>query len=240
MNIKHIFILIPAKNEELLLPRCLYSILDASRMISPHINIEIILCVDSSTDNTFEIGKKILNNKGKIFSCNKGNVGAARRMAAQYALEKYQGSLRSCWIANTDADCKVPIDWLEKQLLWANNGKHAITGIVKVDSYEEHHPAVPKLFQNDYVIHPDGSHPHIHGANLGVRADVYLKVGGWRELSTAEDHDLWNRLNRLNFELVTDANLFVITSGRKVGRAPMGFANKLDSYNGLINDNLGK
>ena len=29
---------------------------------------------------------------------------------------------------------------------------------------------------------------------MGVRADTYLRAGGWRGLETAEDHDLWKRL----------------------------------------------
>ena len=49
-------------------------------------------------------------------------------------------------------------------------------------------------FRETYEIRPDGSHPHVHGANLGVRADAYLRAGGWADLRTAEDHDLWRRL----------------------------------------------
>ena len=39
----------------------------------------------------------------------------------------------------------------------------------------------------------DGTHRHVHGANLGVRADLLDAVGGWRRLHTGEDHDLWQR-----------------------------------------------
>lgn len=236
MKIKHICVLIPAKNEEKLISRCLHSILKASAILSSDINIEIVLCVDSSTDHTWEIGKKILKDQGSILIIDKGNVGYARRFAAEYALNQYKGYLDACWIANTDADCEVPINWLQKHISYAEKGIHAIAGIVKVDSYREHSPQVAELFQKDYIIHEDGSHPHIHGANIGIRADIYLKVGGWNELYTAEDHDLWNRLSNLKFNLKSDAALFVITSGRKFGRAPLGFANKLDSYNGLDDD----
>ncbi len=86
---------------------------------------------------------------------------------------------------------------------------------------------VEARFRLSYTIHPDGSHPHVHGANLGVRADAYLRAGEWNALETAEDHDLWGRLpNRLS-----TARIEVVTSGRRQGRAPSGFAGALAAHN---------
>ena len=69
----------------------------------------------------------------------------------------------------------------------------------------------------------DGSHHHVHGANLGFRGDVYLASGGWNALATAEDHDLWNRVRECGRTLTTSTTC-VTTSHRIVGRAPHGFA----------------
>lgn len=230
--IKHLCILIPAKNEEQLLPRCLSSIIKAAKLIPESIHIDLICCVDSSSDNTLQIARTIIGSQGVVLEIHEGNVGFARKYAAEKALNRYKGSLETCWLANTDADCEVPPEWLANHILWANQGIHALAGIVKVDSYSEHEPQVPELFQNQYIIHEDDSHPHIHGANLGIRADVYQQIGGWNPLLTAEDHDLWNRLKTLNLNLKSHADCFVITSGRKQGRAPYGFAEKLSSFNG--------
>jgi hypothetical protein len=41
------------------------------------------------------------------------------------------------------------------------------------------------------VTYEDGTHPHVHGANLGIRADAYSDAGGWNDLTVAEDHCLW-------------------------------------------------
>lgn len=228
----HICILVPAHNEELLLPRCLNSILQACTSIPAMHTVDIILTVDSCSDQTHAIGTEILAEKGAVLPIKKANVGSARKYAALTALNRYKGALDQCWLANTDADCQVPLNWLTHQLTHANTGVHGIAGIVKVDSYKEHTQDAAKKFEKSYTIHPDGSHPHIHGANLGIRADIYKKIGGWNELITAEDHDLWNRLSLSEINKISDASLFVYTSGRKVGRAPQGFANKLASYNG--------
>lgn len=232
----HICVLIPACNEEKLLPRCLKSVLDACARIPFPNTFDIVLIVDSSTDNTLKLGQEILNQQGAVLNIMTRNVGAARNFAAATALKRYKGPLTQCWLANTDADCEVPTHWLIEQLKWASLGMQSIAGIVTVDSYIEHKADVPYKFLKDYVIHPDGTHPHVHGANLGIRADTYLNVGGWRPLETAEDHDLWNRLAALEIPKISDAKLFVITSGRKIGRAPRGFANKLASYNGDLNE----
>jgi hypothetical protein len=66
-----------------------------------------------------------------------------------------------------------------------------------------------------------------------VRADAYLQAGGWQDLSTAEDHDLWLRLQSGRHQRVSDAGLCVLTSGRRVGRAPLGFAGALAAHNGV-------
>ena len=36
--------------------------------------------------------------------------------------------------------------------------------------------------------------PFLTVTNLGVRADAYLRAGGWADTATGEDHDLWERL----------------------------------------------
>jgi glycosyltransferase involved in cell wall biosynthesis len=226
----NISVLIPAHNEELLLPRCLHSILLAAAEVPKSTKVKIILVSDSSTDKTFQISHSILGDKGVVCSIKKKNVGYARRFAAQVALQDYKGFLSDCWLANTDADCVVPKNWLLKQLLWASTGVQAIAGIVKVDSFAEHKNSVAKQFLKSYTINLDGSHPHVHGANLGIRADIYQSVGGWHELETAEDHDLWDRLSACGIYKISHADLFVYTSGRQIGRAPKGFSDKLASF----------
>ena len=46
----HICVLIPARNEEVLLPRCLRSVLKASARLPANVTFDIVVAVDSSTD----------------------------------------------------------------------------------------------------------------------------------------------------------------------------------------------
>lgn len=230
-SIDHIAVLIPARNEEELLPRCLESVLRAAEQVPPDVSVNIVVVVDASTDATLEVASALLGKQGQILVTDAGCVGTARSMAAQAAIASYEGLYRNCWLANTDADCVVPRSWLLDQLHLAQAGAHAIAGTIDVDDFSEHLPGVERLFRESYMFHPDGTHPHVHGANMGVRADVYLQVGGWSAKRTAEDHDLWNRISLRGFHKQAVAKLRVMTSGRRVGRAPLGFAGALSAHN---------
>jgi glycosyltransferase involved in cell wall biosynthesis len=227
----HISVLIPARNEQELLPRCLESVLAARSALPRNASCDIVVAVDRSTDRTQALAERWLQGCGTVVSTDAGAVGQARAIAAATALERYRGPRSQCWLANTDADCIVPADWLKKQLWLAQEDIHVIAGTIDVDSFAEHQAGVPEKFRTSYLIRPDGTHPHVHGANLGVRADAYLQAGGWGGLATAEDHDLWNRLMQLNCKRISTSQIRVSTSGRRVGRAPHGFAQALAAHN---------
>ena len=222
----HLAILIPARDEERLLPRCLRSVETARQCLPAAVTSDVIVVSDNSMDKTAEIARRLLRRSGVVVCTNAGRVGAARCVAAEVALQRYRGPREYCWLANTDADCEVPTDWLLDQLSIAAQGFAAVAGTVRVDLVCRARRARVRRSSFGRLTSPDadGTHPHVHGANLGVRADAYLRVGGWLNLATAEDHDLWNRLHRSGHQHLSDARLQVTTSGRRLGRAPSGFA----------------
>jgi hypothetical protein len=227
----HVAVLIPARDEEELLPRCLRSVQAARRALPAGISSDVVVVSDGSRDKTALVAQRVLRGSGLVKKASAGVVGCARALAAEAALLRCELVPERCWLANTDADCEVPETWLVDQLALARRGFVAVAGTVEVDSFAEHDPVVEELFRLTYRLGEDGTHPHVHGANLGVRADAYGLAGGWGALRTAEDHDLWGRLRRTGLPVVSDARLRVITSGRRVGRAPHGFAEALAAHN---------
>jgi glycosyltransferase involved in cell wall biosynthesis len=236
MNPWHISVLIPARDEEDLLPRCLRSVLEARSALPVGTSCDVIVAVDRSIDGSFDIARKVLDGVGTVIRSGAGVVGVARAMAARTALQRRKLRTSRTWLANTDADCRVPRTWLKDQLEIAESGVEAVAGIIDVDSFEEHEAQVPQRFVSTYLLYPDGTHPHVHGANLGVRADAYLRAGGWADLRTAEDHDLWERLRASGARTISPSYLRVVTSGRRIGRAPMGFAGALAAHNEVTLD----
>ena len=237
----HVSVLIPARNEEELLPRCLRSVKSSISLLPGAVTCDLVVVVDSSTDRTRELAEQMLRNhenrwQGVVVSTEAGLVGRARALAADVALARLRGPQNRCWLANTDADCVVPAGWLREQLALAANHIEAVAGTVDVDTFAEHDTVVEERFRSTYLIRSDGSHPHVHGANLGVRADAYVRAGGWSSLATAEDHDLWNRLAGLGANCSSTSLIPVFTSGRRVGRAPHGFAQALAAHNEIRNE----
>jgi glycosyltransferase involved in cell wall biosynthesis len=233
----HFSVLIPARDEEELLPRCLRSVFIAREALlqtNSLVTCDIVVAVDRSVDRTLSIAQRMLRGSGRVIRSRAGVVGLARAAAARMALEHAPQAAACTWLANTDADCVVPENWLLAQLALARTGIEAVAGVVDVDSFAEHDPLVAQRFRTTYLLHADGTHPHVHGANLGVRADAYLRAGGWADLATAEDHDLWHRLALAGAQLRSCSGLRVLTSGRRMGRAPLGFAAALAAHNEAI------
>ena len=77
-------------------------------------------------------------------------------------------------------------------------------------------------------MHGD-THRHVYGANLGVRADAYLAVGGFPPDGPGEDHGLWRRLGAAGYSLAQPTGVRVRTSARLHGRADDGLAGLLRS-----------
>jgi cellulose synthase/poly-beta-1,6-N-acetylglucosamine synthase-like glycosyltransferase len=124
----HVAVVIPARNEEALLPRCLKSVLEACALLPVSVTADVVVACDTSTDLTFEIAKQILAEHGTVVATEAGAVGHARSLATEIALRRYSGQLRCCWLANTDADCCVPRSWLVDQLLFADQGIETVAG----------------------------------------------------------------------------------------------------------------
>ncbi len=89
--------------------------------------------------------------------------------------------------------------------------------------WNDHPPHLLATFAARYAI-GDGSHPHVHGANLGCRASAYLKAGGFPPLRTGEDHDLLRGLSLNGCAIARSSDIAVTTSSRRSGRAPAGFS----------------
>jgi hypothetical protein len=128
--------------------------------------------------------------------------------------------LESTWLANTDADSRVPEDWLVRQVEFADAGWDVVLGSVEPDS-----PGMePELLHSWRLRHPlEERHGNVYGANLGVRASAYRQAGGFPPLRSSEDRALVEQLRRRGFAVTATDSTRVMTSGRTIARAPHGF-----------------
>ena len=221
-------IVVPACNEESSIEACIDSITESIDSSSSATASWIVVAADSCRDRTVELARSRLAGRGSVVECAAASPGVARRLGAEEVLHHFAGyPLERVWIANTDADSCPAKDWIHQQLSLAERGYCAVAGIVRVESIGKLHPETIHTLLDDYVLHADGTHPHVHGANLGFRADAYLDAGGWSDLRLAEDHCLWSRVRAKGWRVASSIGSVVMTSGRLIGRASGGFADKL-------------
>jgi cellulose synthase/poly-beta-1,6-N-acetylglucosamine synthase-like glycosyltransferase len=221
-------VVVPACNEEGTIESCIATIRAACRHAKHARSAWIVIVADSCDDRTALLARRALGKAGTVVECRVRSSGAARRIGVQAALERFaRCDPSSTWIANTDADTYVPPDWLEVQLRYAEQGYSGVAGIVGFDARSAAAPELRRVFEATYFLPTDGSHEHVHGANVGVRADAYIAVDGWSSRALAEDHCLWERLRHAGWRLLSSTRSVVVTSARLQGRARGGFADTL-------------
>lgn len=221
-------VVIPARDERDSIGRCIGSILSAHARCARAADLWIVVAADACSDDTAAVARAAIGEHGQVIECNARSPGTARRWGALAVLEHFRSVDRArVWIANTDADTVVPRNWLQRQLQHADEGATAVAGIVELDDSGGLRQDLVDVYRSTYLIGSDGAHGHVHGANLGVRADAYVDVGGFSHLKVAEDHCLWGRLRQRGWRIRSCAKTVVTTSARLQGRAVGGFADTL-------------
>lgn len=225
--IRHVVVVIPAHNESRRINPALDAVDAARSAVAGTVTCSITVVADACGDTTEARARlRLTDPPDLVVAADLRCAGAARRLGAEVGLAAAAAAhpLQAVWLASTDADTIVPADWLERQLAHARSGAAGVAGVVRLLADADTDCRLRSRFDDTYLIRADGSHPHVHAANLGVRADAYRSVGGWRALATGEDHDLWNRLAAQRWPTRSTADVVVATSARRRGRAPAGFA----------------
>ncbi|MEV7405617.1 glycosyltransferase [Streptomyces sp. NPDC091267] len=193
--------------------------------------LRLVVAADSCTDATAATAARC---GADVVVISHRMAGAARAAAVARGLETCGTRPESTWIATTDADCRVPPTWLAHQLHCAHQGYQCVLGTVRISTVPHVAPDVRALHDAHYFAGRSDaawSHPHVHGANLGIRADSYLRAGGFPAVPHSEDRALVDALAPGTHILRTDA-CPVLTSGRTESRAPHGFGSFLRDLSG--------
>lgn len=222
-------VVIPARDEEDHLGACLESVRRAADRVERRGDrVEVVVVADTCRDSSAAVAESMVRGWGAVLAVEIGSAGGARAAGVRAYLAQRDRAFASTWLASTDADTIVPETWIDHQLGLARLGVAGVAGIVAVDSFTDHPAHVPTRWAALYDGPLDDSHPHIHGANLGLRADAYLAVGGWAALEHGEDRQLWAALQAAGYPVASPRSLVVTTSGRADSRVRGGFADSLN------------
>ncbi|MFH8462657.1 glycosyltransferase [Streptomyces sp. NPDC017991] len=232
-------VVVPAHNEERRIAACLRSLSAAAAQVAP-LPVVIVVVADACTDATARLAAR---GGAHVVETRARNVGVARAAGVDRALELLADAGQDVWLAMTDADTTVPTAWLTHQVARAGEGHDAVLGTIRLAPttadallVARHDAAyfLTRRFQAAGAGAGTGTggaweHPHVHGANLGVSAAAYRRVGGFAPLPTGEDRDLAARLVATGHRVARTDRHPVHTAARLRGRAPGGLADLLAS-----------
>lgn len=220
-----VHVVVPARDEEALLPAHLSSLagaVDLLHRVRPGVAVSTTLVLDACTDGSADLARSAAGGHPwlDLLTVDVGCVGKARAAGVERARAMHRGIPPArVWVASTDADSVVPPDWLAHHVGVAADGAGLLTGTVRPTGL------APDLLARWHDLHQLAEgHDHVHGANLGFTLAAYDAVGGFAPVPTGEDVDLVSRMRAAGLAWCASAAAPVLTSGRLVARAPEGFA----------------
>ena len=201
-------IVVPARNEEDLLPACLEA-LTAQDYLGP---LEIIVVDNGSTDRTLE--------RVRRFDVN---VVSEPRHGYVHALARGFAAVTGEIVATTDADTVVPRHWVSRLVREYEDHPDVVAVGGDIDFQRPNWkawiftkgilPIVSRIDRNN----PAGA--HLWGANFSVLREAFQRVGGWDvTVNLQTDTEISERLRRLG-RVVLLKDLPVSTSCRRWNRS---------------------
>lgn len=239
--VRAVAVVVPARDEEDTVEACLSSVRAALERLPAGMATTVTMVLDRCVDRTPDrvapmladwpgaAAVRVAEVRGTAAHTVGTGVGALRHLGVRDALARLH-PLRpeQVWLLHTDADSRVPVDWALRHVAWAGTGAHAVAGMVDLDTPGPLSAAAVGRYDELVRARVDGrSHDHVHGANLGVRADAYLAVGGFPPDGAGEDRALCTALRRGGHRVVAPLRPRVRTSARTTGRAGGGLADLL-------------
>jgi glycosyltransferase involved in cell wall biosynthesis len=204
---------VPAYNEEVLLPACLEAI--RAEIARTGCDAEILVVNNASTDRTAEVAEAI-PGVVVVHEPIKGLV-AARRCGFEAA--------RGVLIANIDADTKVPPYWLDRVFeFFARDAKLvALSGPYDYYDVPLHIRAFSRMFYGmGYLTYAFNKHvlgvgSMVQGGNFVVLRDALAEAGGFSDTFQfyGEDTDIARRMNQVGNVTFT-WKLMAQSSGRRL------------------------
>lgn len=243
-----VVIAIPARDEAERIAACLRAI-DAQAGLEPG-RLGVVLFLNNCTDGTADVVAQLRPRlsvplRVLVVAYEGAHAGWARRAAMDAAAEWLEAGGRGGTLLSTDADSRVPPDWVARNLAALEAGADAVAGRVELDAEEAAllPPSLPArgrledaygalLTEAEARIDPDPHDPWpCHrttiGATLAVRLAAYRLVGGMPAIPLGEDGAFVAALLARGLRVRHAVDVVVVISARLAGRAPGGVADTI-------------
>ena len=244
---RRVVVAVPARNEAGHIESCLKALDSAAMRYGG--TVVVIIGANNCSDDTAAIARRFRASASTVIveeivlSAGVAHAGGARRRVMDRAVALAgAGGI----IMTTDADSCVDVEWIAANAGEIAAGADAVAGMITFD--ETTRSTLPDLAARtaewqlaalharlEHLVDPRPHDPwprHIWawGASLALTVEAYRAVGGLPPVPLAEDRALADAIERAGLRLRRSHAPLVFTSARRIGRAPGGFADMLDSY----------
>ncbi len=201
----HFSVIIPAFNEEKLLPRLLESLTNQS-----YKNFEVILVDANSTDRTQLEAKKYTKRLDlSIFSINEKNVSSSRNFGAEKA--------RGEFLFFIDADNYVHSAFLKDVSLLLEKGYQMIVPSIIPDSKNVLYKFAYRLANSLVYLGSKANLSFSTGGNMIISKDVFGQLHGFdKTIFVGEDHDIVERARKKGCKVAFTFHSKVVFSVRRL------------------------
>ena len=250
-------VVVPARDEAERLPRLVASLADqrdrAGRPLSPGVFEAVVLlnnCRDGSRAALDAAARAVphlrLHAAEVEFAPPDAHVGRARQVLLDAAHDRLAAVGRpDGLLLTTDADTRVPPDWIASARAEVDAGADLVGGRVTLDPAER--AAIPDAVRRLFLLDigyrraleelrelyapsawdPFPRHHQHFGACLAVTAAAYARAGGMPSVTTSEDVALVRAVEASGGRVRHSYRFRAVTSARVVGRAQRGLADAL-------------
>ncbi len=214
--VPRISVIVPTYNEEKNIGEFLSQF---SKQTIPRDQFELIVSDGDSKDRTRKIASELAD--AVVIQTSPG-IGGARNDGAKVA--------RAPLLATTDADCRVPPNWLEVMLAAFEREGEDVVAVVGQDGPLE--KTVRSVFfyylinRSIYLLSKFGIYC-TGGTNSGFRKWAFDKVEGYRNLPYSDDMEIGTRLQKIG-RIYYERDLYVALSVRRLEQA--GYINTIMTW----------
>lgn len=253
-------IVVPARNEEDLLPSCLRALAEQKTLSGGRVShemYEVILLINNTTDRSRQVAESFrhlypsfrLHIAERTFSKSKAHIGHVRRLLMDEACARLEmAGHPSGAILSTDADSEVASNWIARNQEELAKGVEAVGGRVILPTCEKEilDPTTRELYRYDHLYRrlvcwienrydPEPHDPwprhHQHfAASLAVKVETYKTVGRLPPRRCFEDIAFYGGMIRRDIRLRHSNKVKVFTSARLAGRTRAGLSTQLSDW----------
>lgn len=197
MDNNQVTIVIPVKNDEIGLERCLHSLTELCKKDSIS---EIIVIDNGSTDNTTNVA---ISYNAKLFINKNESVAGLRNIGSSMATGDIIGFI--------DSDCVADKMWIVSAINHFDDNNIACVGSMAKSLERTYFESAWSEFRTRRRGTQEVG--WINSMNMFVRKDIFIEYGGFNSsLKTCEDVDLCYRISR-KYKIMSDDNVIVYHYG---------------------------